>query len=309
MRGSRKHGSKLMGLTGLAVAFSFVVAPAALAQSCVLVSCPSVPDVTVPDTGNLTDPVKDVVDPVTDVVSDPVGSLPDTGGVTDPVKDVVRDPVGSLPDTGPVTDPVTDIVRDPVGNLPDTGGATDPVKDVVRDPVGSLPKTTDSVVKEIEKALGGNGGGSGSTVQRVADAINNTISDVLGTLPDGAAGDTPVGKIAVNGYIEGHQTLVDGYGSGGGRDGSSFGRDGSHALAEQLRSETLSAEAASARSDLSLLERAAEFAGEVAAKLAFPMALLVMVGAYLVLHGRIGRKDPKLALAPVDAEQELLTFQ
>ena len=278
-----------MGLTGLAVVLSFVVASAALAQSCVLVSCPSVPDVTVPDTGNLTDPVKDVVDPVTDVVSDPVGSLPETGGVTDPVKDVVRDPVGSLPDTG---------------------GVTNPVKDAVKDPVGSLPKTTDSVIEEIEKALGGNEGGGGSTVHRVADAINNTISDVLGTLPDGAAGDSPVGKVVVNGYIEGHHIQVDG--NRFGRDGrfiSTLSREDSLALAEQLRSETLAAEAASASVDRSLLDRAAEFAGEVAAKLAFPMALLVMVGAYLVLHGRIGRKDPKLALAPVDAEQELLTFQ
>jgi hypothetical protein len=34
----------------------------------------------------------------------------------------------------------------------------------------------------------------------------------------------------------------------------------------------------------------------------------MLVGAFLMVQNRIDRKDPKLALAPVDSEHDLLSF-
>ena len=45
-----------------------------------------------------------------------------------------------------------------------------------------------------------------------------------------------------------------------------------------------------------------QFLGTVAGKTAFPAALLVMVVIFLGVQDRIDRRDPKLALAPVQSE-------
>ena len=50
---------------------------------------------------------------------------------------------------------------------------------------------------------------------------------------------------------------------------------------------------------------AGRLAKEVSEKAAFPIALLVVVGIFLMIQDRIDRKDPKLALAPVYAEPDL----
>lgn len=50
---------------------------------------------------------------------------------------------------------------------------------------------------------------------------------------------------------------------------------------------------------------AGRLAKEVSEKAAFPIALLVVVGIFLIIQDRIDRKDPKLALAPVHAEPDL----
>ena len=44
----------------------------------------------------------------------------------------------------------------------------------------------------------------------------------------------------------------------------------------------------------------------LARTLAFPLVLILLVVAFLLAQDRIDRKDPKLALAPVDADH--LTF-
>ena len=57
------------------------------------------------------------------------------------------------------------------------------------------------------------------------------------------------------------------------------------------------------------LTQLADAAVEATKKLAFPLGLALMVGAFLMVQGRIDRKDAKLALAPIDSEQDLLSFQ
>ena len=42
--------------------------------------------------------------------------------------------------------------------------------------------------------------------------------------------------------------------------------------------------------------------------LAFPLTLIVVLGAFLLVQGRLDRSDPKLALAPVDPDDDILSF-
>lgn len=57
------------------------------------------------------------------------------------------------------------------------------------------------------------------------------------------------------------------------------------------------------------LARLGEIAGEVTKKLAFPLALTLLVAAFLVVQSRIDGGDPKLTLAPVDSSGDYLSFQ
>jgi len=43
-------------------------------------------------------------------------------------------------------------------------------------------------------------------------------------------------------------------------------------------------------------------------KLSFPLALTLLVMAFLAFHGRLDRRDPKLRLAPVDSKHDLVPF-
>lgn len=58
----------------------------------------------------------------------------------------------------------------------------------------------------------------------------------------------------------------------------------------------------------SVIAQIGRVAVEAIEKAAFPIALMLIVGGFLMVQNRIDRKDPKLALAPVDSERDLLIF-
>ena len=57
------------------------------------------------------------------------------------------------------------------------------------------------------------------------------------------------------------------------------------------------------------LARVVDAVAESGRRLAFPMALGVAVAMFLLVQGRIDRRDPKLALAPVDSRHDVLSFK
>jgi hypothetical protein len=48
---------------------------------------------------------------------------------------------------------------------------------------------------------------------------------------------------------------------------------------------------------------------DAARRFAFPLSVAVVVAAFLLVQGRIDRKDPKLATAPIDSRDDLVSFR
>ena len=58
----------------------------------------------------------------------------------------------------------------------------------------------------------------------------------------------------------------------------------------------------------SLITQIGRIAAEAAQQVAFPMLLTLLVVGFLFAQNRIDRSDPKLALAPVESDHDLLSF-
>jgi hypothetical protein len=198
----------------------------------------------------------------------------------------------------------------------------------------------------VDVVTGGNDGGNdGGIVDTVTGAVKDTVdhadqasggsvSNVKNAVDDatgGAAESSPIGN-PLSGFTGSGKTKGSAPKSGGirvahtGRSGSTsdgieraFAATSKAATVQRLDSrhgtnplagDTTDSASFSAPEPstpiLSQLTQAALAAGE---KLAFPLALSLMVVAFLMVQGRIDRKDAKLVLAPIDAEQELLSFQ
>jgi hypothetical protein len=232
----------------------------------------------------LPDPVQDVVDTVDDVT----GSDDPIGDAIDAVDDAVGDVTGT-------EDPIEDTIDD----------VTATVDDVVED----AGETAEDVVDRVDDT-------AEDVVDRVDDATGGTIGDVIGGGQGGGSG---------NGGQPGN-----GGGSGGGPAGGPFGnsfspdgralprrgpgapddpaRDSFGARAPALTAGE-SAEAPSPGSEPGLGERLREAALDATKKLALPLALTLVVLGYLIAQYWADRRDPKLLLAPVDADHDLLSFQ
>lgn len=245
--------------------------------------------------GGVTDAVGDVTGGVTETVGDTTGGVTDTvdgttGGVTDAV--------------GGTTGGVTDTVGDT------TGGVTDTVDETTSgDPV---EETTGGVTKTVEQVAGGNGNGGNNPVHETVTGLTGRGTDSNpSSYEDAQQGMSS--PAAARGWIDGTKVMDDfkfasplnavsslaAMLEGAIRDftaiGSVPGTPGWSAAAEP-----------EGESFFAVAGRAAETAAKA---LAFPLALVVVVVGFLMAQGRIGRKDPKLALAPLDASSETLSFE
>jgi hypothetical protein len=223
-----------------------------------------------PSTDAVTDAVGDTTEQTTDTVTSTVGDLTDEAEET--VEETIDDP-GSVPDR------VTDVVDDVNEDIPG-GPVTDPVKDVVN-----------GVGNTIDEATGGTGSGP-----------------LPGTDSPGRSnfGTDPNERRDRNGSSGSDRVL--GRGAGTGSTLGSLSPDGIVGALLVTSDESPPAVELTTVGP-SFGERAAQIAVEAAKRLAFPMLLLALVGMFLAFHGRVGRKDPKLALAAVDPEQNFVDFR
>jgi hypothetical protein len=217
--------------------------------------------------------------PNTDAVTDAVGDTTEevtgtVGDITDEVDETVDE---TVEDPGSVPDRVTDVIDDVNEDIPD-GPVTGPVKDVV-----------DGVSNKIDDATGGTG----------TPPLPGKDRPGRETLGNGRTDRDRNGSSGAD--------RVLGRGAGTGSGAGALSPDGFLGALSVANIESPPAVEFSTTGP-SFGQRAAEIAVEVAKKLAFPMLLLALVAMFLAFHGRVGRKDPKLALAAVDPEQNFLDF-
>jgi hypothetical protein len=194
------------------------------------------------------------------------------------------------------------------------GGA---VAGVVTTITESGTSATTNVVEEAEKTLGENSGPVkealeqvGSNVDDAAEAITTAASKTEETVRQAAdkiVNHDPNGK---------HDRTPSGNGINQVAKGGSASEVEVLALtfADALRRDAEAPVISLSNSSLvqppgdSVVSQIGRIAAEAAKQMAFPMLLTLLVVGFLFAQNRIDRSDPKLALAPVESDHDLLSF-
>ena len=241
------------------------------------------------------------------------GSTGGSSGGGGSVGDTVGQVGGTVGDTaGQVGGTVGDTVTDTGGKVGDAVGG--PVGDAVKD-------TTGAVGGAVKDATGSAGGAVKDATGAAGHAIDNATEPVLGERDRGGQGEKDHGG-RKDGQKDGQKSRNDA-GSKDGKGGkstvlggSAFG-EGAFGFGTRVPAITLGSAgsqelagdqvAAFAPEPLDL-GALTEAAVEAAKKFAFPILLSILVAAFMLIQDRVDRKDPKLALAAVDTDQEWLSF-
>jgi hypothetical protein len=242
--------------------------------------------------------------------------IPGVSDVTDTVKDTTGTVGGAVKDTGGT---VGDTVTDTGGTVGDTVGGD--VGDTVKDTTG----TVGGAVKDTSGTVGGavkdTSGTVGGAVQDTGDRVDNTS----GAVKDAA--DSVAKTVSGTGGIAGESK--SGSKQRGGKNSLTSAVDDPlaklKALGAKIKNESLDR----TRTDIALpgtgatarlFEEATTTggfpsfadlvgtAGEAAVKFAFPLALTMMVLVFIIVQGKVDSRDPKLAMAAIDSEDDLLSF-
>jgi hypothetical protein len=224
--------------------------------------------------------------------------IPDASDVTDTVNDTVKDTTGTVGDTvtdtgGTVGDTVGGDVGDTVkdtsgtvgGAVKDTsgtvGGAVQDTGDKVDNTSGAVKDAADSVTKTVNGTGGIVGGSNTSSKQRGG---KNSLTSAV---------DDPLAKLKALGAKVKNESLD--------RTRTDIALPGTSATA-RLFEEATTTGGFPSFADL------VGTAGEAAVKFAFPLALTMMVLVFIIVQGRVDSRDPKLAMAAIDSEDDLLSF-
>ena len=194
--------------------------------------------------------------------------------------------------------------------------ATDPVEDTAVDEAtdgvtgaredGPIKETVDTVTKEVDEVTGGASQPVTDQVRKISDEtlrpVDDAIGDTLGGIRSG--NDPQIGSGETDGALSRTNQRDASAGQTSRVRGTRFGRDttGSEPVSDELIRPI-------SDRDISTDESAAERARRIAEEIAFPLILLLMVAAFLVIQGRLDKKDPKLALAPRDIDEQYLSFR
>ena len=227
---------------------------------------------------------------------------------------------GGLVDTvGEVVDTTTDTVgnvgsgtTDAVGNV--GGGVTEGVGGAGEKIVEGTKKTVENVTRDTGNTVNETVGNLGGTVDGLGGNVQNPLLNVKSPLDlnkDGKISPKERNRTGGGTTTKREAALKTQLAAERRED-----RLADAKLASLLNAEKKSRDAgASAPVAIApppretFITQLADAAKEAAEKLAFPLGLALMVGAFLMVQGRIDRKDAKLALAPIDSEQDLLRFQ
>ena len=185
-------------------------------------------------------------------------------------------------------------------------GATETVEDTVDETTGDTEETVDGTVEEtvetVEETVESVTGDTGETVDETIAPATGPVDDVIGgPSPPTLPGIDPVPP----GTVDPAPSGDDGAGSGSGGAGTGGG-DGAAGAPPGGISGPFALDPSSLRSGLVIettpsprgfFDGLAGPIAEVASRVAFPLALAVLVLLFIAFQNRLDRKDPKLALA------------
>lgn len=232
--------------------------------------------------------------------SDPIGTIGDTlgGGDSGSGSGSGGDPVGDT------IGGVTDTIGGETGTS-EPDGTKDSDTKLIEDVTKDVTDTVSSPENKVDETVNDPSGSIGGTIGNTTDDVND-ISKGL-TSPDGK---------------HGKNTSKNNVTSGGGQLGTAAARYHEKVFAAALAARladaknrtpstlTLTSSATSTEDvgSTGVIASIGRVAAEAAQQAAFPLLLTLLVGAFLIGQNRIDRRDPKLALAPVDSDQDLLSF-
>jgi hypothetical protein len=218
-----------------------------------------------------------------DVATDPVGSVTGTAGSAGSTATAAAsDPTSAAQD--PITT-VTNVANDAVGTA----------TQVVNDPIHEVQKVADTAVTTVKDA-------ASDPVGTVTKVLDHTVSSpATDTAHRPSARDAGPSAATAQTSRSGRPAT-----STGAHRAATAHKSSSHAPGI---APTHAKPAVSTVSSPTVGSRLGRAAVEAAKKLAFPLLLTVLVIAFLIAQSKVDSKDPKLALAPVDSHQDLLTFK
>jgi hypothetical protein len=250
--------------------------------------------------------VGQVVDAVGDAVSDTTGQVGDTvGEVGGTVGDAVGDTGGA---GGDAVEEAGSEAGDAVGG--DAGetvkDTTDGVGQTVKDTTGQVGNTIGGISEEVGETTGEGGGTVGTVVKKIGGEVGDGVDELLDDPLPGSGSAfpdlSPFGAVTPSFFGAGSN-------SAGERTlslGNLFG--------EANRIDDLNLSTGDLVGTAPDVPDPVGFEGflgdvtEAARQFAFPLALTVLVIAYMLVQGHFDRRDPKLAIAIVDSEDDLLSF-
>lgn len=205
---------------------------------------------------------------------------------------------------GGITD-VTDAANDTVDDATQAVGDT---VDSAADPDGPIQETIDDTTDAVDNATGG-------ATEPVTDPVRKITQDNLGPVDDVVGGVT-------DDVLGSRDPAIDGGRTGGSLDGAkepstsirqnapgtagrASGATGGTTISRRVTQPVSRPIESEVAGPPSIVEQA----GRIAREVAFPLALLLMVGGFLVIQSRWDKKDPKLALAPIDVDDQYLSFR
>lgn len=224
--------------------------------------------------------------PAEDCVTNPASCAPDTGVTPTPdIDKCLSDPANCLPDPPPLP-PVDECTKNPASCLPDSplpGVLPDP-EDCVKGLPGCAPEPdeVDRCVKDVARCLepgqSENDDGGGDEDDRGGAAPGEGNQPPRHT-PEAAAGS---GDRAATGNVDATEPSP--------QAGPQIGT------------------AAFASND-GIVNQIQRGLADAAQRFAFPLMVAALVGAFLVVQGRIDRKDPKLVAAPIVSHDDQVSFR
>lgn len=212
----------------------------------------------------------------------------DVGDATDAVKDA----------TGPVEDTVKDAVGDP----------TDVVEGTVDAPAGEdgpVEEVIDAATTEVDKATGGVSKPVTDELRNITDETLGPVDDMIGdTLGTRSGRDPRIGSGDTQGALSRDVPRTRTDDTSANVRGTRFQR-----TSDDRGANTVNEVSRPGATRTSTIESLGERATRIAQEVAFPLILLAMVAAFLIIQSRLDKKDPKLALAPLDIDEQYLIFR